>query len=829
MGFIDSLFDKYKQNKQEKEDACNALLVRVETAIADINSRLVDKFNFINPQQVDIWNECHRVLFEETSPQNIQGLKRTSQYGTLLQRRNTLVDMHRLLPQIVPLHNNEVANSRIDRAYSLVGYVEGRVLDRQQMICIVKEARNHLVIAGAGTGKTTTIIGKIKYLLNSRVCRPEDILVLSFTNASATEMCQRIHSETGENIEASTFHKLGMNIIAAVDGVKPKITQLSLRRFIKAQLQNLMKSADYICLLNTYLLFHRVMAKSEFDFQTEQEYREYLSMNPPTTLRNETVKSYGEMDIANYLVQNGINYIYEHPYVIDTRTEEFEQYLPDFYLPDYDIYIEYFGIDREGKVPPYFRSENGVSASERYQASMAWKRQLHRDNNTVLLECFAYEKFEGTLLEELEKKLKDANVEMNPKSAEELWAQVSSKNESVLDGIIELFETLINLLKSNGFNIVSLRERNKAIAHSQSNDILISLLEPIYKAYCEYLAQHEEIDFNDMINKAAFYVQHGRFRHAYRYVIVDEYQDISKARFHLLNCLRQSRDFDLFCVGDDWQSIYRFAGSDIGYILNFSRYWGATEISRIETTYRFSQTLIEITGGFVMNNPFQIKKSIRGKNDEAGFPLGEICGYTEKNAIAFMVEKINELPKNSSVFFIGRYSFDEKLLGECGMLECRYNNSENIREIIYLKRPDLKMEFITAHKSKGLQADYVFIINNKRSRMGFPSKIQDSPILDILLDNYEQFPCAEERRLFYVALTRAKKKVYIVTVEGEESEFAMELKYHYGDRMKSERFTCPECGGRLLRRTGPYGSFYGCSNFSTTGCKFKRKIVSEDE
>ena len=83
--------------------------------------------------------------------------------------------------------------------------------------------------------------------------------------------------------------------------------------------------------------------------------------------------------------------------------------------------------------------------------------------------------------------------------------------------------------------------------------------------------------------------------------------------------------------------------------------------------------------------------------------------------------------------------------------------------------------------------------------------------------------------MFYVALTRAKKKVYIVTVEGEESEFAMELKYHYGDRMKSERFTCPECGGRLLRRTGPYGSFYGCSNFSTTGCKFKRKIVSEDE
>ena len=828
MGYIQSFINRYRQKKQKKNDACDALIKKIDFAIADMNSLFDDKQSFIEPQQAGSWSGQHKTLFDEISVPNIRGFKGAVQYNNLMKRKDMLLEVSRLLPQRIQQHNNDVANNRICRAYELVGNVEGRKLDRQQMTCIVKEAHNHLVIAGAGTGKTTTVVGKIKYLLKSEKFRPEEILVLSFTNASATEMCQRIRLETGVDIDASTFHKLGLNIISKVDGVKPKITQLKLKSFIKAKLQNQMQSAGYLSLLSAYLLFNRVVAKSEFEFKTEGEYRDYLSMNPPTTINNETVKSYGEMDIANFLTQNGIRYIYEHPYELDTRTSEYSQYCPDFYLPDYNIYIEYFGIDREGKVPSYFKGRNGMSATEEYQASMKWKRQLHSDNHTILIECFAYEKFDGILLDALEKKLKDASVEMKPKTTTELWEQISLEGESVLDGMVELFETMINLIKSNGYDIATVRCRNVMGVHHQSNNLILSLLEPIFNAYCTYLKEHGEIDFNDMINLSAQYVQQGKFNSPYKYVIVDEYQDISKVRFGLLNSLRQSRDFDLFCVGDDWQSIYRFAGSDIGYILNFEKYWGATEISKIETTYRFSQTLIQISSGFVMSNPAQIKKLIRGKRDDVGFPLGEISGYNERYAIAFMVEKLNDLPKGSSVFFIGRYSFDEKLLSDSGMLDCRYNNAENTKEIVYRKRPDLKMSFVTAHKSKGLQADYIFIINNKKSRMGFPSKIQDSPILNLLLDNCEQFPYAEERRLYYVSLTRAKKKAYIVTVNGKESEFAMELKRQYGEELKREQFTCPDCGGRLIMRTGKYGDFFGCSNYSTKGCKYTRKIMSRD-
>jgi DNA helicase-4 len=350
------------------------------------------------------------------------------------------------------------------------------------------------------------------------------------------------------------------------------------------------------------------------------------------------------------------------------------------------------------------------------------------------------------------------------------------------------------------------------------------LIEPIYRAYSKYLEDNDEIDFNDMINKAARYVNQGKYISPYKYVIVDEYQDISKARFMLLSSLRKSNDFDLFCVGDDWQSIYRFAGSDIGFILNFKRYWGCTEESRIETTYRFTKQLIEISGNFVMQNPLQRRKSVKGMGESVGFALGEVNAYNEKYAVKFMLRRLDDLPKGSSVFFIGRYSFDVQMLNNSEALEYRYNNVSGLVEVKYSGREDLRIAFVTAHKAKGLQADYVFIINNKNGRLGFPSKIQDAAVLSLLLEDCDSYPYAEERRLFYVALTRAKKKVILVTVKNQESEFVEELKSVYGNEMKREAFECPICGGRLVKREGRYGEFWGCSNYSRSGCSYKRKI-----
>lgn len=706
MEIIKNIFLKYDERKRLINETCDNYISQIDNALREIQELFVNPLDYIEPNKRLEWRNQNLQLIQNLDSQNIKKYRKANNFKKLIDKKYELKHSEESLNYKIISHNERVAEMRIQNAYELIGEVEGRKLDKQQMACIVKESHNHLVIAGAGTGKTTTVLGRIKYLLKSGKCKAEDILVLSFTNASASEMSQRINEETGCEIEASTFHKLGLNIITKANGCVPKITKLNLRKFIKEQLMMNMKNAEYLDLLSSYLLFNRIIAKSEFEFNTRTEYEEYLKLNPPTTINNEIVKSYGEMDIANFLTQHGIRYIYENPYKIDTRTEEYGQYNPDFYLPDYDIYIEYFGINRKGEVPAYFKVRNGMNATEEYQASMKWKRETHKINNTCMIECYAYEKFEEHLLENLKQKLIDCKVELVPKAAEELWEQVIAEGDSVLDGFIELFQTVINLIKSNDYTISKVRFLNSGTKNVSTNEKILSLIEPIYDAYCNYLKSNQEIDFNDMINMASKYVEQKKYISSYKYVIVDEYQDISRARFLLLSNMRKYNDYELFCVGDDWQSIYRFAGSDIGYILNFEKYWGAAAISKIETTYRFSEKLIEISGSFIMKNPAQIKKSIKGKTDTSGFPLGEICGYTKTYAIEFLVKKLEDLPKNSSVFFIGRYNFDAKLLDDNRKLECHYNNVSGVAEVKYHKRADLKMRFITAHKSKGLQADY---------------------------------------------------------------------------------------------------------------------------
>ena len=700
--------------------------------------------------------------------------------------------------------------------------VEGKNLDDQQITAIAKDSYNHLVLAGAGTGKTTTIVGYIKFLLASHKANPEDILVLSFTNASASEMSERLQKETSCKLEASTFHKFGMKIITEVENKKPTIYTANIKQFIKNEINKLCEDKSYFNKLCLYIFFYGDKNKSEFEFENEEEYQMYLKSNPPTTLKGETVKSYGEVMIANFLYINGLKYEYEMPYKFDTATMEYSQYKPDFYLPDYDIYIEYYGIDRNGEVAKYFKGKDGKTASEVYRDSMNWKRMVHKQNGTKCIELFSYEHFENVLLDKLVEHLNDYDVKYKHKSLEEIWNQSTDNN--IIDGIVDMFGTIINLIKSNDCDFEELKRRNETLPRPIKIDIIIDLIKPIYDSYQNMLIKTKQIDFNDMISKAKHYIDENKYIHNYKYVVIDEYQDISQSRFKLLYSLRQQKPYKLFCVGDDWQSIYRFSGSDIGFILDFSKYWGPTVEDKIETTYRFSQSLIDISGYFIMQNKNQKVKSLISKNTSNTFALEEINGYQEKYAIEFMEKKIKELPKNASVLLLGRYTFDINILDSNLKFKYKYNNADGKVHVEYYDRKDLDITFMTVHASKGLQADYVFIINNKFKGMGFPSRISDAPILQLLLDSSDSYPYSEERRLYYEALTRAKKKVFLITIKNNISPFVEEIKNAYGEQIKKAQYTCPECGGRLILKNGKYGKFFGCNNYSKTGCKYIRKI-----
>lgn len=825
MDFLSKMLSNITDIVFPKDPDDDALLSQIVEALHEETDLWGSRQQFLDPCVVKSFQEKWYSVYCSAKKETRSRLFSFGLSGRKIQNlASQFIRIYEDLPSKLQAYNDQLANQKAEDAARLILPVEGKTLDDQQLRCITKEMHNHLVLAGAGTGKTTTIIGYVKYLLKKEFCTPDDILVLSFTRASAAEMSERLRKEIGKPIYAQTFHKLGLDIITSVQGKAPKIHSANISQFARKQLDTLTQDAVYLKKLCMYLTYNGVEQRSEFDFETEKEYLSYLKYNPPVTLKKETVKSYGELDIANFLAQNGIPYVYEAEYPIDTRTSEFGQYHPDFYLPTFNVYIEYFGINRQGEVPSYFSGKNGMSAAQTYQDGIRWKRELHRKNGTRMIEVYAYEKLEEQLLPKLEERLQKAGVVFTPMAPEDMWSEISGTEKQKLDRTAELFGTVITLAKSNNYSLDEVRSRNHHQRNSPSIEALIDLIEPVYNNYQAMLQAHNEIDFNDMINLASTYVQQGQFIHPYSYVIIDEYQDISQARYRLLSEMRQQKDFRLFCVGDDWQSIYRFNGSDIGFILHFEKYWGASEISRIETTYRFPQSLISVSSSFIMKNPEQKKKQLRSAIADHGFSMEKITGYTDAYSVKFLVERLNELPKGSSVLFLGRYRFDIKILDGQRQLPYQYNAALGRTEVTFTRRPDLQIYFMTIHSSKGLQADYVFLLNNKAHGMGFPSQIFDAPILQLLLDNCDHYPFAEERRLFYVAITRAKKKVWLLTLKGNESVFVKEIDEICGEDMRKEQYTCPLCGGHLVRRSGPYGDFFGCSNYKTQNCRYIRKI-----
>ncbi len=723
-------------------------------------------------------------------------------------------------------HNNMIFNESKEEFHNICGLVEDKELDDQQIDAIVRKNRNQLIIAGAGSGKTTTIVGKVKYLLLTGQCKPEDILLLSFTNASASEMKERVKFETNIDLDVMTFHKLGLEIIKKSYEKNYKIFDKDLYQVIKKLINNYIEDNNYLNKLIYFMSTARFNAKDEFDFKNEKEYAEYLETNKPTTLKGEIVKSYGELEIANYLFSNNIEYEYEKEYKYETINKEYQQYYPDFYLPEYDIYIEYFGIDENNKVAPYFKDKNGLSASDAYNESIKWKIKIHKDNNTTMIETFYYENKQGKLITNLENKLRKYNVKIEPKSEKELWEIINKNNSGLLNEMCNVFSTIISLIKSNNYSIDYVKNINE-VQSSPINKLTLELIIPLYLDYQKGLNENNMIDFNDMINMATDAVSANKYIHNYKYVIVDEYQDMSISRYKLLESMRKQKDYKLFCVGDDWQSIYRFNGSDIDLITNFEKYWGNTYQSFIERTYRFSSMMSILSGNFIMRNPKQYRKNINAKISE-DFAIKFINGYTENKSIDFLEEKLKQFDKDSTVYFLGRYSFDIDTLKNNNNFALKFNVQDNTIDITYYKRKDLKIKFLTVHKSKGLQADYVVILNNKNYGMGFPSKINDLPLIKLLLaSGLDEYPYAEERRLFYVALTRSRKQTLLLTVENNKSIFANELESDYkylmetNTELKRNIYKCPKCGGRLVPRSGQYGKFMGCSNYPD--CKYTKK------
>lgn len=694
--------------------------------------------------------------------------------------------------------------------------VESKPLtERQRKACVVDED-NNLVLAGAGTGKTSVMVGRAGYLLKSRQAQAGDILMLAFANKAAAEMQERIEQRLGEcGITASTFHKLGKEIIAKVEGQQPSLSPLAeddkaLAQQVNQWFEEHLRTPSYQQLTIHYFQHHLYPHANPFDFESEGEYFDHILANDIRTLKGEAVKSLGECLVANYLFKQGIEYQYEPAYEHKTANPFYRQYQPDFYLPEHGIYIEYYGIDRHGNTAPYVDRE-------KYHQGMAWKRQLHAENGTRLIELYHYELQEGELFGAIDQQLTALNVEYQPLPPEAVLATLREF------GAINHFAALLaDLLKRYRANCYEQGQAEAAILKAKNSEQVgaaLNLLQPILNDYQRLLDRDGQIDFDDMIGKAIRYVREGRFRSPWRYILVDEFQDISEARARLIRYLRDAtKECSLFCVGDDWQAIYRFTGSDLSFTTEFQEKFGATEITALDLTFRFNSGISDVATRFVLQNPTQVKKQLKTQK-KVKHPAVSLLREDNRpqkngepsrlNKVLSRIADIAEL--GSSVYLLGRYGFNLPDKPELQRLAARY--------------PSIRLESHTIHASKGKEADYVVVLGLETGKLGFPSGKTTHPLLESLLPTLESYPHAEERRLLYVALTRARNRVYLITDMAVASSFVVELlkgKYEIDLNEFSTSLSqqllhilkCIKCKtGTMVPRQSQFGSFFGCNKF----------------
>jgi DNA helicase IV len=708
--------------------------------------------------------------------------------------------------RIIDDQNEQFMKQEIVQFQSYFETLESYPLTFEQIRAIVKEEQNNLVVAGAGSGKTSTIVGKAGYIIKKGLANPEEILLVAFNRDVALEMNKRINEKLGQKLKVKTFHSLGLEIIADCKREKPSVSELAadklkfsqkILEFIDNRTEN---DKEFAKKFQQYLLFSFAPYKSVFEFNSYGEYIDYLRNFEIRSLKGDLVKSFEECDIANFLYSNGIDYKYEEPYEIKTADVEHRQYKPDFYLPDYHIYIEHFGINRNGKTAPYI-------SQQAYLESMNWKRRQHINYKTTLIETYSYEKQEGTLLSSLEQKLRNNGVVFSPISSDLIFERLNDLKR--VNPFTQLLCTFLTLYKSSGMTTQQLQ------SNIDKKDIRANLFLEIFRAihndYSNYLSENEEIDFNDMIVLATDLVRQQTYNSKFKYILVDEFQDISQSRSNLLKTLLDQNGSKLFAVGDDWQSIYRFTGSDISIMLDFERIFGFSQTSFLEETFRFNQKLCDFSCKFILQNRNQIKKRVTSKK-EGSNPVVSIIRNQNEDTLEQVIRKIDAANNGrETVFIVGRYNFLEP---------------PDLKEM-KTKFPDLSIEYTTVHSSKGLEADHVIIVGLTAGQYGFPSEITDDPLLNLVLAKGEDYPNAEERRLFYVALTRAKKHVYILSGEGGRlSEFLTEIQEGNYELEKDSALEigqhCPVCKtGEIFQRSGRYGSFYSCSNYPY--CEFISK------
>jgi DNA helicase-4 len=805
----------------------------IDAALADYYQTNATQRRYFKASEAKRWAGKHTGLLTK-----LKSFKKAPFYGHLPTAKRRRVDWLEALSKKPDIYRKEANEDFVNYAeYTYQRYfdeVEAKPLtERQRRACVVDED-NNLVLAGAGSGKTSVIVAKAGFVEQMGWAKANEILVLAYGRKASHETQERIDNRLGQDsqIKASTFHALGLRIIGEVEGERPGVftpleSSEGLIEYIHEQVARHSKQdADYRSDLLTYFSDFLYPLKDAFEFKTLGEYYEHMAQHDPQTLDGNKVKSQEELRIGNFFYLNRIQYDYEAPFHAHLATAERRQYKPDFRLRE-RLYLEHYGINERGETPPFMNEKQ----SKDYKEAIHWKRAVHGAHNSGVIETYSGELRTTDWKTNLIALLKGLDIGTESMDAETALGVLNEKETyNRLDRLMASFLELQKMKDVAPAELLDLSRADPEVnewlkscglgeAGTKRFAAFLRIYLPVFNDYQEEIKERSKIDFSDMINKAVGYIESGAFKSPWKYILVDEFQDISTGRAKLVKALIKGRsDSTLFCVGDDWQSIYRFAGADTRYVRHFEQQFGTSERTDLDMTFRFNSSISEVATMFINKNPEQLQKNIEAFEQTQARRVSLVMFDRSQAdaALYYCLDTIEEETEgkdgNASVFLLGRF---------------RHTKPAGMKQI-QERYPNLQIAFHTMHASKGSEADYAVLLGIEGGRFGVPSDIETDPIMELLMPQDESFKDAEERRLFYVALTRAKRHAFVLGNWNMPSRFTKELlleQEQYGilavdsggnPLPPSELITCKKCEtGAMVRRSNSQdGSvFFSCSNY----------------
>ena len=652
--------------------------------------------------------------------------------------------------------------------------------DPEQAAAIGAVEGNVKVVARAGSGKTATLVNRAVFLQQHCGVDAEELLLLAFNKEAAQEMKARI----GTLPHVMTFHALAYALVQPEKILLDEPEAPILSRFLQDVVDEYLSKPEYADQIRDLMMKH-----FRDDWEQHEEWKRIVSEDHGTkaeeilgyrrsltreTLDGKYVKSFGEKVIANFLFEHGIEYKYEWRFRWNGRN----------YHPDFTI----FHGAKGGIVIEYF----GMKGDPDYDKMSAQKRCYWRNKpNWELIEFCASDlgrNGEEVFRDLLKGKLEDHGIQCNRLSEEQIWKQIKPRSIDRLTTVVTGFIQHCRNLALTPDELTEQISNHECV--SEIEEQFLSLAQPLYTGYLKRLqsSEAEAEDFDGLLLKAVERVAAGKtdFKRKsgngdlkqIRFVMIDEYQDFSELFYRLMEAVRKQNPLvRFFCVGDDWQAINGFAGSDLRFFQNFEKLFEDTHTLTMAKNYRSAPLIVDVGNALMQGRgmPARAHKETIGRVqvgyiDTLDITPHEKREHSDDKLTPAVLRLVNKAINNDQ---------EVLLLSRKNSLPWKVHSTNNkLESFLALLRSRLpkdlkkKVNILTAHKSKGLQRNVVIVLDAVPKC--YPV-IHPNLIFTRMFGSAIEGIIAEERRLFYVALTRAEEGLFVLTEKNNRSPFLENL------------------------------------------------------